>query len=115
MTPITLNLPDDLAQALSQQGDRLPELLALSLQQPAIPARTYQYVLEFLAANPTPDQIANFRPTPEMCDRLQTLLDRNQAGALTQSETQELDEFAKIEHLIVMLKTSNLSYLQTAA
>jgi hypothetical protein len=113
MTPITLNLPDDLAEALQQQSDRLPELLALSLQQPAVPARTYQYILEFLASSPTPEQIANFRPTPEMCERLQTLLARSKAGILTLTENQELDEFSKIEHFIIMLKSSNLSYLQS--
>jgi hypothetical protein len=113
MTPITLNLPDDLAEALQQQSDRLPELLALSLQQPAVPARTYQYILEFLASSPTPEQIANFRPTPEMCERLQTLLARSKAGILTLTENQELDEFSKIEHFIIMLKSSNLTYLQS--
>jgi hypothetical protein len=112
---VTLDLSDELAQALTQQADRLPELLAQALTQPAIPARTYRHVLEFLTSHPTAEQITNFRPTQEMTDRLKVLLSRNQTDTLTTAEVQELDEFEQIEHLIVMLKSSNLSYLQSAA
>jgi hypothetical protein len=115
MTQITLDLSDELAQAMVQQGDRLPELLTQALTQPAIPVRTYRYIIEFLASHPTPEQIANFQPTVEMSDRLKTLLTRNQSDTLTPAEIQELAEFEQIEHLIVMLKSSNLSYLQPAA
>ena len=115
MPQITLELSDELAQAVAQQGDRLPELLTQALTQPAIPARTYRYMIEFLASHPTPEQIASFQPTPEMSDRLKTLLTRNQADTLTPAEVQELAELEPIEHLIVMLKFSNLSYLQPVA
>jgi hypothetical protein len=43
--------------------------------------------------------------------RLQTLLVRSHDGELTTTEQQELDEYERIEHLIVMLKTGNLPYL----
>ena len=115
MAQITLDLPEDLAQALTQQGDRLPALLTQALTQPALPAHIYRHILEFLTSHPTPEDIANFRPTPEMLDRLQTLLDQNRSGKLTALGTQELEEFERIEHIIVMLKSSNLSYLQPTA
>ncbi len=114
MAQITLDLPEDLAQALTQQGDRLPALLTQALNnQPALPAHLYRYILEFLTSHPTPEEIANFHPTPEMVDRLQTLLDQNRSGKLTPTGIQELEEFERIEHIIVMLKSSNLSYLQS--
>lgn len=115
MPQVTLNLSDDLAQALMQQADRLPELLTQALMQPAVPAHMYRYIVEFLASHPSPDQIADFRPTDEMIDRLKTLLTRSQMATLTNAEARELDEFERIEHLIVMLKASNLSYLQSVA
>jgi hypothetical protein len=62
---ITLEIPEELSEQLSQIGDRLPELLALSLKQPALPAHIYYYILDFLSSNPTPQQIAEFRPTSE--------------------------------------------------
>ncbi len=39
--------PMRLADQLALVRDRLPELLALSLQQPALPAHIYQYVPQF--------------------------------------------------------------------
>jgi len=109
---ITLEIPDELSEQLAQIGDRLPELLALSLQQPPLPARIYQYILNFLASEPTPKEILAFRPTAEMQSRLQTLLTRNQAGEITATEQEELDEYERIENLMVMLKAGNLPCLK---
>jgi hypothetical protein len=114
MAKITLDIPDELSEQLAQVGDRLPELLRLSLQQPVIPAHIYRYILDFLVNQPTSDQIIAFRPTAEMTERLQTLLSRSQAGILTPVEQQELDEYERIEHLMMMLKAGNLSCLTKA-
>lgn len=114
MTTITLDVPDELADQLALVRDRLPELLALSLQQPALPAHIYRYVLNFLASNPTLEHIAAFRPTSEMQARLQTLLDRSRSGEISEAEEAELDEFERIEHLVVLIKTGTLSSLTPA-
>lgn len=113
MPKITLEVSDELSQQLAQIGnERLPELLAFSLQQPAVPAQVYRYILDFIASNPTPEQIADFKPTPEMQAWLRSLLARSKAGELTPTELQELDEYEHIEHLIVMIKAGNLSKLK---
>ena len=114
MTTITLEVPDELAEALSRAGERLPELLALSLQQPALPAYIYRYILDFLISQPTVEQLAAFGPTPEMTERLQTLLARQAAGDITPAEAAELDEYERIEHLIVMLRAGTLPSLAGA-
>lgn len=111
MVKITLEVPDELSEQLVQLGERLPELLALSLEQPPLPARMYRYILDFLASKPTSEQILAFRPTSEMQQRLQTLLKRSKAGELTAIEQVELDEYERIEHLVVMLKAGNLANL----
>ena len=46
-----------------------------------------------------------------MQDRLSTLLAHSKAGTLTPTESKELNEYERIEHLIVMIKTGNLAYL----
>lgn len=43
-----------------------------------------------------------------MQQRLQTLLGRNKAGELTPIEQGELNEYERIEHLMVMLKAGSL-------
>ena len=111
MPKITLEVTEELAEQLAIVGDRLPELLQQSLQQPVIPSRIYSYILGFLTSQPNRAQIAAFKPTPEMVERLQTLLSRSQAGELTATELAELDEYERIEHLIIMLKAGNLPYL----
>jgi hypothetical protein len=78
VTTITLAVPDELAEALTRIGDCLPELLALSLQQPALPASLYRYILDFLASQPPVEQFAAFGPTPAMTKRLQIFLTRQQ-------------------------------------
>ena len=111
MPTITLDVPEELSDQLAAVRDQLPELLTRTLQQPTLPAHIYRYVLQFLASNPTPQQIASFGPTPEMQERLRTLLARNSDGELTPAERIELDEYERIEHLMVMIKAGSLPYL----
>jgi len=107
---ITIELPEELSEQLASVGDRLPELLALSLQQPPLPAHIY-HILNFIASNPTPEEIAAFRPTLEMQERLRTLIERSKNAEVTEQERIELDEYERIEHLVIMLKAGNLKNL----
>jgi hypothetical protein len=108
MSSITIQVPDDLSERLAQLGDRLPEWLELSLRQPALPAQVYRYIVDFLASDPTAKELSEFGATLEMAARLRTLLEREAAGELTPAERTELDEYERIEHLIVMIKAGNL-------
>ena len=110
MVRITLEVPEELSEKLGKMGDRLPEFLSQSLEQVALPSSVYRYVLNFLASNPTPQQIRDFRPTPEMLERLRILISKSKTGDLTTHELGELDEYERIEHLIAMLKSGNLSW-----
>ena len=111
MATITIEVPDELSGLIAQAGDRLPELLTQSLQQPALPAHVYRYVLDFLARNPAAEEIAAFGPTPEMAERLRTLLDREAAGDISATERAELDEYERLEHLMILIKSGNLRHL----
>ena len=111
MTTITIEVPDELSELIAHAGDRLPELLAQSLRQPALPAHVYRYILNFLASNPSAEEIAAFGPTPEMTERLRTLMAREAAGDMTPAERAELDEYERLEHLMIMIKAGNLHYL----
>lgn len=111
MATITIEVPDEWSEQLTRLGDRLPELLRQCLQRPVLPANVYRYILDFLTSQPTPEQIQSFRPTPEMQERLQALVAQSKNGSLTPDERSELDEYERIEHLIVMLKLGNLPHL----
>ena len=111
MTTITIEVPDELSELIAQAGDRLPELLLQSLQRPVLPVHIYRYILDFLASNPSAEEIAAFGPTPEMTERLRTLIARETGNNITTAEKAELDEYERLEHLMIMIKAGNLHYL----
>jgi hypothetical protein len=114
MATVTIEVPDELSELIIQAGDRLPALLAQSLKEPTLPAHMYRYVLNFLAGRPTFEQVASFGPTPEMIERLKTLVEGESSGKLAPAEKAELDEYERLEHLMILIKTGNLQYLTGA-
>jgi hypothetical protein len=114
MTTVTIEIPDELSELIAQAGDRLPELLAQSLRGPTPPTHVYRYVLDFLASRPTPKQVASFGPTQEMTNRLRALVERESNGEITPTEKAELNEYERLEHLMVMIKSGNLHHLTGA-
>ena len=111
MPTITIEVPEDISELAARAGARLPEILALSLRQPVVSAGVYRHILDFIASQPTAEQIAAFGPTPEMRERLTLLLEREAADDLTPQERDELDEYERIEHLMIMIKAGNLHHL----
>jgi hypothetical protein len=105
MATLTIEIPDDLMEQLSPIKEQLPELLSRCLQPLALPAQVYRYILDFLMSQPTPEQVEAFRPTSEMQERLRCLISKEQNSDLSHDEQQELSEYERIEHLIIMLKT----------
>jgi len=112
MAMLTIEIPDDLMEQLSPVKEQLPELLRRCLHPLALPAQVYRYVLDFLTSQPTPEQIAQFRPTAEMQARLRYLVEKEHTDGLTQEEQMELSEYEQIEHLIVMFKAGALTRTQ---
>ncbi|MEI2611152.1 MAG: hypothetical protein V9G20_21180 [Candidatus Promineifilaceae bacterium] len=112
MVEMLIHVPETLAEELEAAQDRLPEILEYGLEAVSpVPATIYQYILEFLGSQPTPEQLLDFGPTPEMQARASFLLEKNREGALTELENRELDEYVKINHLVIMLKGGALSFL----
>lgn len=105
MPQITLDIPDELFEQLTRSGEnpsewlkqRLPLLVSLSLQA-TLPAHIYRYVLDFIASNPSPQEIADFRPTPEMQERLRVLMTRSRFG--------DIDPLYQILTLTIQIKLS---------
>ena len=88
-------------------------MLQQCLRLSVLSAQVYRYILDFLASQPTPEQIASLRSTPEMQHRLSHLLEQNAAGTIVAEKLQELDEYERTEHLIIPLKADTLPVLAT--
>ena len=108
MAVLTIEIPDELMEQLSPVKEQLPDLLQRCLHPLALPAQVYRYVLDFITSQPTSEQIAAFRPTANMQTRLSYLLEKEREGTLSQHEEEELTEYERIEHLIVMFKASTV-------
>jgi len=109
MVEITIQVPESLAERLEAVRRRLPEVLAYGLEELSpLPNQVYRYILEFMASGPTPEALMAFGPAPEMQARVNELLEKNRQGRLTPKETEELDEYVRVDHLITMLKARAL-------
>ncbi|MFN0122316.1 MAG: hypothetical protein ACKV2V_17610 [Blastocatellia bacterium] len=115
MATITLEVPDDLAMSLNMQPDRIPDLLrrAFSLSAKELPANrqaaaqqpVYREMIALLVAEPTLEELADFKISAVSQDRLDELLDKNQEGSLTDPEKSELDQYSRYRHIMILLKS----------
>jgi len=64
----------------------------------------YDEILDFLAAGATAEDIAGFRPSTEAQARVRELIERRQEAKLTPAEDEELEEYLRLEHLMIMAK-----------
>jgi len=63
-----------------------------------------QGYVNLIARGAPPQEIANFRLSPEAQARARELLARNQAGTLSATEKAELDLYTQLEHLLGLVK-----------
>ena len=61
-------------------------------------------ILDFLAAGTTAESIANFRPSAGAQARTQDLVSRRSDSTITPAEEEELEEYLRLEHLMIMAK-----------
>ena len=107
MTTLTVDLSDEVASRIAPMQRWLSTILELSLLGLRTPAvATVTEIIEFLAGNPTPQEILQYHVSERAQERLQRLLALNRAGMLSEVEQLELDEMEKIEHVFIMFKAS---------
>lgn len=107
MVDLTVQVPDELANRLEPIRSWLPTIIELSLVGYKTPAmETAAEIIQFLSANPSPDEVLNFHVSDRAQDRLNYLLSQNKSRTLDEREQRELDEIEEIEHIMTMLKAN---------
>src|SRR5690606_23280148 len=105
MIDMTFTVPDELAERLEPIGPWLPTVIELGLLGfRTRAAAAVSEVVGFLATNPSPSEVLKFHLSDEAQMRLRRLLALNSEGVLSLEEQEELDELARLEHVLVMLK-----------
>ena len=64
----------------------------------------YTELVEFLTSGPSREEIINFRPSKLTRQRVRYLMNAYRAGTLTDYESEELDEFYRVEQFFYQLK-----------
>lgn len=75
----------------------------------------FDVITDFLATEPSPQEIIDFYMPDDLQARLDELLDKNGEGEITFSEREELQEFLNADQMFSMLKTKMKLKLKRAA
>jgi hypothetical protein len=80
------------------------------------PTRTvFDAITDFLATEPSPQEIIDFFLPDDLQARLDELLDKNSEGEITPSEREELERFLNANQMFSMLKTKMKLKLKQAS
>lgn len=70
-----------------------------------VPIRTvFGEITDFLATNPTPEEIVAYKLPEDLQARAHELLDKNGEGELTPEEHDEMMDFARMDQMMSLLK-----------
>ncbi len=118
MSPVTVNVPDELAERLRPLADQLPHILELGLRELNAASQAgfggAAEVPEFLASLPTPEATLSLQPSAVLRDRISELLEKSKSGSLSPAEEQEWQQYAYLEHLVRVAKAQALLKLKSA-
>ncbi len=72
----------------------------------------YEEIIDFLAAGTTPDSLVAFRPSEAAKQRVEELISREKTASLTLEETNELNYYIQLEHIMRLAKARARRYAQ---
>jgi hypothetical protein len=64
----------------------------------------YEEIVDFIAAGPTPQAVAEFQPSEETKTHVADLIHREKTTGLSAEEKSELQHFLHLEHLMRLAK-----------
>jgi hypothetical protein len=64
----------------------------------------YLELVDFVAAGSTPEEVANFHPSPEAQSRVAELVEREKESQLAPEDAAELAHFLELEHILRVAK-----------
>ena len=107
---ITLTLPEELVARLRPVQPHLPQILELGMREWAAQHgggfAGLADVMKTLASLPSPQEVLALRPSADLQQRLDELLEKNQAGTWSATEQQEWQQYQYVEHLVRLAKAN---------
>lgn len=66
--------------------------------------KSYDEIVDFLAAGITPDTLVAFRPSDQATRRVEGLVAKSKDGTISIEEQSELDDYLQLEHILILAK-----------
>ncbi len=76
--------------------------------------KSYDEIIDFIAAGTTPEAVVAFRPSVSVQERVTALVGRSKDGAITSEEQSELEDYLQLEHIMIMAKARARQHTQLA-
>ena len=71
----------------------------------------YEEIIDFIAAGTTPRSLVDFQPSETTKSRVADLIQREKTEGLSVEETEELDHYLQLEHLMRLAKARARQHL----
>jgi hypothetical protein len=75
-------------------------------------AKSYEEVIDFIAAGTTPEAVVAFRPSDSVQRRVAELVERSKDGSISSEEQTELEDYLQLEHIMIMAKARARQHTQ---
>ncbi len=112
---VTIDLPENLAVYLQTNRQNLPQIFEAGLREfkasSSVGYKSVADVLEFFVNLPAPDEILALRPSAEMQEKIDELLEKNRREGLSEAEEQTWASYEFVEHLVRIAKAKALLQL----
>ena len=67
-------------------------------------SKSYDEIIDFIAAGTTPEAVVAFRPSERVQERVAALVERSKDGSISPEEQSELEDYLQLEHIMIMAK-----------
>jgi len=74
--------------------------------------KSYEEIIDFIAAGTTPERVVAFRPSEIVRQRVAELVKRSNDGNISTEEQSELEDYLQLEHIMIMAKARAREYTQ---
>ncbi|MDJ0840664.1 MAG: hypothetical protein QNK37_29405 [Acidobacteriota bacterium] len=74
--------------------------------------RVYEEIVDLIAGGVNPQQIVDFKPSAATRDRVADLIHREKIAGLSKDETDELNHFLQLEHIMRLARARARTHLK---
>jgi hypothetical protein len=74
--------------------------------------KSYEEIIEFIAAGTTPEAVVAFRPSDSVLQRVEGLVRRSKEGRISTEDRSELEDYLQLEHIMIMAKARARQHTQ---